>query len=290
MYNNFNRIYKKTKIETLETITGNKYSKDNIIDDSVAVIMDGSGLVGQYTSKSDYSGFINAYNNDFQFSNLNKYFARRELNSIIIVPVSKNIFLDSVNVFWNRDFTNTFLCTSPVFYNGFIEQTMVLYSADNPIYGDIKTSLLEVDNDYVMLDSTSDINLFFKTPANDIPQGYIRDFVLVVNGRYENNEDKIKTNSVGKNNILPLEYQLNQNYPNPFNSKTNIKYQIPNTGIVKIIIYDLLGREVKTLVNEYKQPGTYQVSFNAEGLSSGIYFYRMRSGDFTETKKLVLIK
>ena len=103
-------------------------------------------------------------------------------------------------------------------------------------------------------------------------------------------EDKIKTNSVGKNNILPLEYQLNQNYPNPFNSKTNIKYQIPNTGIVKIIIYDLLGREVKTLVNEYKQAGIYQVSFNAEGLASGIYFYKMTAGDFSETKKLILIK
>jgi hypothetical protein len=59
---------------------------------------------------------------------------------------------------------------------------------------------------------------------------------------------------------------------------------------IKFVIYDILGRQVKTLVNEYKQAGTYQVNFNAEGLSSGIYFYKMTAGDFSETKKLVLVK
>jgi D-alanyl-D-alanine carboxypeptidase len=89
---------------------------------------------------------------------------------------------------------------------------------------------------------------------------------------------------------IPSDFVLEQNYPNPFNLISNVKFQIINSGIVKIKVYDMLSREVKTLVNEYKQPGTYQVSFNAEGLSSGVYFYKMTAGDFSETKKLLLLK
>ncbi len=86
------------------------------------------------------------------------------------------------------------------------------------------------------------------------------------------------------------DFELLQNYPNPFNQFSIIQFQVASSKFIKLVVYDLLGREVKTLVNEYKQPGTYQVSFNAEGLSSGVYFYRMTAGDFSETKKLVLMK
>ena len=89
---------------------------------------------------------------------------------------------------------------------------------------------------------------------------------------------------------IPTDFSLEQNYPNPFNSITNVKFQIINSGIVKIKVYDLLGKEVKTIVNEYMQPGTYNVSFDAEGLSSGVYFYRMEASNFTSTKKCVLLK
>ena len=94
----------------------------------------------------------------------------------------------------------------------------------------------------------------------------------------------------GSNPNIPNDFSLEQNYPNPFNSNTNVKFQIINSGIVILKVFDLLGREVKTLVNEYKQPGTYQVSFNAEGLSSGVYFYKIIAGDFSETKKMILIR
>jgi hypothetical protein len=89
---------------------------------------------------------------------------------------------------------------------------------------------------------------------------------------------------------IPTDFSLEQNYPNPFNSMTNVKFQIINSGIVKIKVYDILGKEVKTIVNEYMQPGTYNVSFDAEGLSSGVYFYRMEASNFTSTKKCVLLK
>ncbi len=96
---------------------------------------------------------------------------------------------------------------------------------------------------------------------------------------------------------VPSEYQLAQNYPNPFNPETTIKYSVPAEAMnvasmqnVSIKVYDILGGEVATLVNEVKAPGSYQVKFNAASLASGIYIYRMQAGKFAASKKLMLIK
>ena len=89
---------------------------------------------------------------------------------------------------------------------------------------------------------------------------------------------------------VPEEFNLWQNYPNPFNQSTMFKFQCSMAGIVEIKVFDLLGREVRTLVNEYKHPGTYQISFNAEGFSSGVYFYRMKVNGYSKINKLILIK
>ena len=92
------------------------------------------------------------------------------------------------------------------------------------------------------------------------------------------------------NNNLVKTYKLSQNYPNPFNPSTNIRYQIPSAGRVTLKIYDILGRGVKTLVNEYQTSGSYEKSFNAVNLASGIYFYQIRVNNFVATKKMILIK
>jgi len=83
---------------------------------------------------------------------------------------------------------------------------------------------------------------------------------------------------------------LVQNYPNPFNPSTTIHYEIPNNGFVTLKVYDILGREVKTLVNQYESKGRYDVNFNAVNLASGIYIYRLQSGSFISTKKMLLLK
>ncbi len=83
---------------------------------------------------------------------------------------------------------------------------------------------------------------------------------------------------------------MSQNYPNPFNPATKISFAVPKAGNVELKVYDILGREVATLVNEVKQPGIYNVDFNASNFASGIYFYTMKSGDFTAVKKMVLVK
>ncbi len=96
---------------------------------------------------------------------------------------------------------------------------------------------------------------------------------------------------------IPTKYSLEQNYPNPFNPTTTIKYSIPNVGTAhelslqtRLIVYDILGREVATLVNKAQAPGNYSVQFDASKLSSGIYFYRLSAGKFIETKKMILMK
>ena len=87
-----------------------------------------------------------------------------------------------------------------------------------------------------------------------------------------------------------LSYKLKQNYPNPFNPVTTIGFEIPERRFVSLKIFDIRGREIATLVNEEKPAGSYQVKFNASGLSSGIYFYRLKAGNFFEVKKLLLLK
>ena len=91
-------------------------------------------------------------------------------------------------------------------------------------------------------------------------------------------------------NAVPLIFALEQNYPNPFNPTTQINYSVAKIGLVKISVFDILGREVKTLVNEVKTPGFYAVDFVGTSLSSGMYFYRMESGSFVDTKKMTFIK
>jgi hypothetical protein len=88
----------------------------------------------------------------------------------------------------------------------------------------------------------------------------------------------------------PDEFSLNQNYPNPFNPSTTIQYNIAAGNLVQLKVYDLTGKEVKTLVNEFQMPGSYSVDFNANNLASGIYYYNIVSGNFNEVKKMILIK
>jgi hypothetical protein len=89
---------------------------------------------------------------------------------------------------------------------------------------------------------------------------------------------------------IPSGYSLTQNYPNPFNPATNIKFAIPNAGFVKLTVFDMLGREVETLVNENLNAGTYNADWNAANFSSGVYFYKLQSGEFFEIRKMVLVK
>ena len=150
----------------------------------------------------------------------------------------------------------------------------VIYSADNGrswISGGL-------DENTVYTIAVNDNYLFADTKSSGFWRRPLGDFTSVPN----------------ESNNLPHEFNLSQNYPNPFNPSTTINYSLPKAGNVKLIIYNILGSKVATIVNEYKPAGNYSVQFNASsaagGLASGIYLYRLESGTYCAAKKFILIK
>ena len=91
-------------------------------------------------------------------------------------------------------------------------------------------------------------------------------------------------------NSIPQNFRLEQNYPNPFNPSTTIRYSLPERGEIELVVYDALGKQIETLISGDHDAGVYEVDFDATGLTSGVYFYQIKSGSFTETRKLVLMK
>jgi hypothetical protein len=91
-------------------------------------------------------------------------------------------------------------------------------------------------------------------------------------------------------NISPIKFELYQNYPNPFNPSTTIQFDIPKASFLTLKVYNVLGQEVATLVNEKREAGSYEVKFNASTFSSGVYFYRLHATDYISTKKSLLVR
>ncbi|MDP4117550.1 MAG: T9SS type A sorting domain-containing protein, partial [Bacteroidota bacterium] len=115
-------------------------------------------------------------------------------------------------------------------------------------------------------------------------------YMFRLNQIYQKGEYKYY-NLRGEINIgQPAAYSLSQNYPNPFNPNTTIRYSIKDAGVVRIEIFDMLGRKTATIVNEEKPAGNYEINLNGNNLSSGVYFYKLTSGSFTQIKKMQLLK
>ena len=153
----------------------------------------------------------------------------------------------------------------------------------------------------LLIGAGNTLNLFRMTYDNYLVidhQGILR-YSSAENGglgeRYRLNDikDAIETYlpKTGLNSAkIPLDFNISQNYPNPFNSVTTIKYTLLKSSHVRLEIYDMRGRLIKTLVNKVKAPSDYSVDWNPAGLSTGVYFYRLRADDFDVTRKMLLIK
>ena len=131
------------------------------------------------------------------------------------------------------------------------------------------------------LDDTLSVAVF------SLPDGYI--YAVTSQGYIYRSSIKVTDVETQRTNV-PNNFSLSQNYPNPFNPTTTIDYSIPKSSFVSIKVYDVLGREVTTLVNGEKNQGKYSMVFEGSKLTSGIYFYRMQAGNFIETKKFMVIK
>jgi len=141
----------------------------------------------------------------------------------------------------------------------------------------------------------------FEYTSTDIPDIAIIEFTidssLVDNQLHQGSKWYLDSLTFGplsdignENEIFPLTFSLYQNYPNPFNPTTNIEFRMADFGFVNLKVYDVLGNEIATLVNEEKPAGNYEAEFDGSELTSGIYFYQLRTGSYTATKKSVLIK
>ncbi|MCC7159447.1 MAG: T9SS type A sorting domain-containing protein [Ignavibacteria bacterium] len=125
--------------------------------------------------------------------------------------------------------------------------------------------------------------------------GYVRLRAELVSDPSQYVEVDFRASTLGAIGIQQIgtivnDFKLSQNYPNPFNPVTKISFSIPKSDYVSLRVYDMLGREVKALVSQDMGPGEYQVDFDAKGLSSGMYYYSLRSGEFVDVKKMVLVK
>jgi len=141
------------------------------------------------------------------------------------------------------------------------------------------------------LDGTVEVNLSDQTPPDMYTANLkIESSVSTLTIPVSLVIDTAKTTSLNTMVSLPVTFALHQNYPNPFNPRTTIKFDLPQFSEVKLAVYDILGRELSVLVNEKREAGYHEVHFDASRFSSGVYFYRLRAGDFTETRRFLLIK
>jgi len=264
-----------------------------IVDiDSVALIsfignLDTINPVAQKT----WAGTIDALS--YASSQTNTKFARREKLSEVIIPLfAASDYLEQATINATSDSKVRYIATVSVAYSSSLANNeialqsalLITRTSQTDISGQIST----IDQQYARMDSSGFIQLQFNTsglPA--IPDGCVRDYVIEVDGKY------FPVNSARPSNVInnvPLTNRLYHNYPNPFNPRTRIKYEINRNVPVKITIYNILGQEVKVLVNEFKNAGRYEVDFDGTNYASGIYFYRIEAGDFIDAKKMVLVK
>ena len=184
-------------------------------------------------------------------------------------------------------------------HRGNYDQTLILYDEMIALYGESYEGVsARLDKFFAVINYEKNISwaaeLLLDIESLDVTDEELLirlDFAnYLLNGSSNLNKGTELVNNKTNDDGIRTEYALFDNYPNPFNPTTTIKYSLPEAGLVSLKVYDILGKEVATLVNENKTAGSYSVEFDASKLSSGIYFYKLSSGQFTSVKKLILMK
>jgi len=301
----------------------NWFARENIIRDNNVYNCDRAGiLIGQYEpylgtvinckvlnntlfKNFDSSIIINEYGADFGcsrstnciFKNNIVYKSVRSNDNVkrlISVQTGSTGNIFDYNIYWfpmgpnfvTIDYPGVVYYNYQSYLNGTKQDSHSVFINPNLVDTNISSLNLHLRNNSPARDS-GDINFIIGQNEKDIDRES-----RVYNGRVDCGSDEYQPiNSVIPiSNLIPNSFSLMQNYPNPFNPKTKIKFDVVRLGEVKIIVYDVTGREIQTLVNESLKPGTYETSFDGSTLNSGVYFYKLITDGFTETKKMLLIK
>ena len=204
-------------------------------------------------------------------------------NRTMTLATGRNISSNPVTVltFWHRHdieiMDNAYVEVSS--NNGTTWNTIVYYNGTQNTWKQEIFDITELAN----ASTTLRIRFSLISNRSGVADGWYVDDIKIIN--YQT-----APVSTGDKQRIPTRYALAQNYPNPFNPSTTISYQLPRDSYVSLRVYDISGKMVKTLVSENKKAGYHEINFNASGLSSGAYFYKIEAGDFSDVKKMILVK
>jgi hypothetical protein len=230
------------------------------------------------------------------FTNVSAGLPTRTITSVYVHPDSQNVAIVTFSGFGaGKIYKTTNGASSWINISGNLPDSPV---NDGLIYHPgISTSVL-----FVAMDIGVFITTNYGTSWTELADGLPNTVAMHLDYHQSSNKLRIGTHGrsvwemvnpvrvINYQNNSPEAYRLSQNYPNPFNPLTIINYELPRSGFVSLKVFDILGREVKSIVNEVQSAGTYTVQLDASSLSSGIYFYTLRSGGFAETKKMIVAK
>ena len=169
--------------------------------------------------------------------------------------------------------------------NSFELKKLDLKSATNN-NGSFSKEIFSIDKYYAVVQKDNPLKLIFQ---NNIRADKKSCYYTRITGSYTGNSNGDSSSSKNETEDK-LEFKLYENTPNPFNPTTKIKFQIPESGLVKLTVYDISGREIKTLINDFRAEGNHEFNFDGSNFASGVYFYKLESGNFSDTKRMFLIK
>ncbi|MCX6169637.1 MAG: T9SS type A sorting domain-containing protein [Ignavibacteriales bacterium] len=249
-------------------------------------------LVNLSAAKSTADYFFHLGQNPFSTSTFRgKVFAVASGSGWNIGVTKQGTNAPIMNTTTTLNFGQTYLCVIKYDFNATALTddvvSLFVYSSSVPT-SESGPTLLSITNVNDGVNDPADIGSVAVRQGSNTPTGTVdgirvsNNWGLAVTGTATGVEENIST--------LPTKFNLSQNYPNPFNPSTVIKYQVPQGSFVNISVYDILGNKISTLVNQDKAAGTYETRFDASNLPSGIYFYTIQTGSFSQTKKMMLMK
>jgi hypothetical protein len=269
---NQNTAYNDTNYHNFQTTNGWEYLKTSLISDTIPVPGFLNFLRGLENWYNVYR-FANAVNSEYVVFTKDTTIAFDTLTAPIRVKLKvKRLNDETISTVNGNYLSKKFVTTFGLYYRFFILEIPIIERPDTTWIAQNVWMVKKVTPSANVNLSSLGIPITFSVPGNI----------------YE-----LTNPSIGIQNIsteIPAVFSLKQNYPNPFNPSTNVKFSIVKAGDVKVVVYDVRGREVQTLVNERLQAGTYEVTFDGSMLNSGVYFYKLTANGFTDTKRMLLIK